>query len=299
MHCIIAWTSEFPIGHPLEDCSTVQWCEENRTSGTESFDSETYWLAYWWCRKVKIGCSDEEKDHFWSDLEEEMEKVPADERCLVSGDLNGHVGQNNHVISSIHEEITHEIEEFDEWWNRTMEIKLRVAREILGESNGMIFENKETWWFSEEAEDATKQKREAKKRLEGTQMEEGWMVYKEANKLAKKTVAIANGSAYDQFYQELDTKEGQGKNFKLAQKRNKSTKDITHIRQIKDKDGNRRWAVNCGPVTEMIKAEFGVVPGKMKNSEAVGPDGIPAEAWTALDEERMNIVAVNEKDYGK
>ncbi|XP_064078499.1 craniofacial development protein 2-like [Macrobrachium nipponense] len=37
-----------------------------------------------------------------SDLEEEMEKVPADERCLVGGDLNGHVGQNNHVISRIH-----------------------------------------------------------------------------------------------------------------------------------------------------------------------------------------------------
>ncbi|XP_064111347.1 craniofacial development protein 2-like [Macrobrachium nipponense] len=50
----------------------------------------------------QIGCSDEEKDHFWSDLEEEMEKVPADERCLVGGDLNGHVGQNNHVISRIH-----------------------------------------------------------------------------------------------------------------------------------------------------------------------------------------------------
>ncbi|XP_064097620.1 uncharacterized protein LOC135209016 [Macrobrachium nipponense] len=50
----------------------------------------------------QIGCSDEEKDHFWSDLVEEMEKVPADERCLVGGDLKGCVGQNNHVISHIH-----------------------------------------------------------------------------------------------------------------------------------------------------------------------------------------------------
>ncbi|XP_064106865.1 uncharacterized protein LOC135215843 [Macrobrachium nipponense] len=141
------------------------------------------------------------------------------------GDLNGHVGQNNHVISRIHggygydernaegerivdfavskdmeekmqgpkrikwfklkeielcrqfkekvlEELTHEIGDVDEWWNRTMEIILRVAREILGESSGKMFENKETWWFSEEVKDATKQKREAKKRWEGTQMEE-------------------------------------------------------------------------------------------------------------------------------
>ncbi|XP_064118970.1 craniofacial development protein 2-like [Macrobrachium nipponense] len=50
----------------------------------------------------QIGCSDEEKDRFWSDLEEEIEKVPADEKCLVSGDLNGHLGQNNHVISHTH-----------------------------------------------------------------------------------------------------------------------------------------------------------------------------------------------------
>ncbi|XP_064107974.1 uncharacterized protein LOC135216529 [Macrobrachium nipponense] len=84
-------------------------------------------------------------------------------------------------------ELTHEIEDVDEWWNRTMEIILRVAREILGKSSGKMFENKETWLFNEEVKDATKQKREAKKKWEGTQMEEDWMVYKEANKLAKKT----------------------------------------------------------------------------------------------------------------
>ncbi|XP_064097619.1 ribonuclease Y-like [Macrobrachium nipponense] len=119
-----------------------------------------------------------------------------------------------------------------------MEIIVRDAREILGESSGKMFENKETWWFSEEVKDATKQKKEAKKRWEGTQVEEDWMAYKEANKLAKKTVATAKDRAYDQLYKELDTKERQGKIFKLARMRNKSTKDITHIGQIKDKDEN-------------------------------------------------------------
>ena len=389
----------------------------------------------------QIGCTDEEKDCFWSDLEEEIEKVPADERCIVGGDLNGHVGQNNHVIGRIHggygydernaegerivdfavssdmvltntfftkrrehlvtyksggrssqidyllyrrkdlrevkdckvipgdhvsaqhrlvvmdlvmaivqtrkrkmqgpkrikwfklkeiepcrqfktrvlEEITHEIEDVDEWWNRTMEIILRVAREILGESSGKIFENKETWWFDEEVKDATKRKKEAKKRWEETQMEEDRMAHKEANKLAKKIVAIAKDRAYDQLYQELDTKEGQGKIFKLARMRNKSTKDITHIRQIKDKDGNvlrkerdivGRWKeyfeallneenerflrgdgyTNYGPVTEIKRAEVRVALGKMKNGKAVGPDGIPVEAWKALDEEGIDIL---------
>ena len=389
----------------------------------------------------QIGCPDEEKDCFWSDFEEEMEKVPADERCIVGGDLNGHVGQNNHVISRIHggygysernaegerivdfavsrdmaiantfftkrqehlvtyrsggrssqidymmykrkdlrevkdskvipgdhvsaqhrlvvmdlvmkiepasrskrrgprrikwfklkendlcrefkarvlEEITHEIVDVDEWWNRTMEIILRVAREILGESSGKIFENKETWWFKEEVKDATKQKRETKKRWEDTQMEEDHIAHKEAKKLAKKVVAIAKDRAYDQLYQELDTKEGQGKIFRLAQMRNRSTKDITHMRQIKDMHGNvlrkerdiiRRWQeyfeallneenerllrgdgqMNYGPVTEVTKAEVRMALGKMKNGKAVGPDGVPVEAWKALDEEGIEIL---------
>ncbi|XP_064107973.1 uncharacterized protein LOC135216528 [Macrobrachium nipponense] len=50
----------------------------------------------------QIGRSDAGKDCFWSDLEEEMEKVPVDERYLVGGGLNGHVGQINHAISRIH-----------------------------------------------------------------------------------------------------------------------------------------------------------------------------------------------------
>ena len=111
--------------------------------------------------------------------------------------------------------------------------------------------------------------------------------YKEANELVKKTVAIAKDREYGQLHQELDTKEGQGKIFRLARMRNKSAKDITHIRQIKDKDGNvlrkerdiiRRWKeyfeallneenerllrgdgyTNYGPVTEITKAEVRV-----------------------------------------
>ena len=235
----------------------------------------------------QIGCPDEEKDRFWSDLQEEIEKVEAEERCIVGGDLNGHVGQNNDVISRIHggygyaegntegeriidfavscdmviantffnkrrehlityksggracqidfllcrrkdlveikdckvipgdhvaaqhrlvvmdlimgveqtrkgklqgprkikwfrlkdielsrqfkarvlEEMVHEIEDVDEWWNRTAEMMLRNGKEILGESSGKIFENKETWWFNQEVQTATKQKKEAKKKV--------------------------------------------------------------------------------------------------------------------------------------
>ena len=48
------------------------------------------------------GCSDEEKDKFWTDLQEEMEKVEDHEKCIVNGDLNGHIGRASDVISRVH-----------------------------------------------------------------------------------------------------------------------------------------------------------------------------------------------------
>ncbi|XP_037789223.1 uncharacterized protein LOC119584607 [Penaeus monodon] len=71
-------------------------------------------------------------------------------------------------------EIDSEITDIEESWNRANEIIIKVG-EVLGESSGKIWENKETWRFNEE-----------------------------------KTVAIDKSEAYDQLYEELETKEGQG-----------------------------------------------------------------------------------------
>ena len=308
----------------------------------------------------QAGCTDEEKDQFWDDMGEEIEKVEAEEKCIVGGDLNGHIGEDNNVISRIHgghghgdrntdgeriidfavsydmaiantffnkqqeqlityksgnrlsqidfllyrrrniveikdckvipgdhvtaqhrllvmdlvmrveqrknrevqgprkikwfrlretefgrqfkarvlENIDHDIENVNGWWNGTAEIMLRHGKEILGETSGKIFVNKETWWFNQEVQTATRQKKEAKKRWEETQLEEDYVVYKERNKLTKKKVSIARNEAYEQMYQELHTEIGQRKIFGLSKIRNRSTKDITHIKQIKDKNGS-------------------------------------------------------------
>ena len=60
---------------------------------------------------------------------------------------------------------------------------------------------------------------------------------KEANKEAKKAVAQARAAAMHDMYEDLETKEGQKRIFKLAKERNKLTKDLTSIKQIKDKNG--------------------------------------------------------------
>ncbi|KAK3561578.1 hypothetical protein QTP86_010696, partial [Hemibagrus guttatus] len=48
------------------------------------------------CRDtVEVGCELEEKERFWSELDEVMESIPTGERVVIGADFNGHVGEGN------------------------------------------------------------------------------------------------------------------------------------------------------------------------------------------------------------
>ncbi|KAK3509147.1 hypothetical protein QTP70_020260, partial [Hemibagrus guttatus] len=42
-----------------------------------------------------VGCELEEKERFWSELDEVMESIPTGERVVIGADFNGHVGEGN------------------------------------------------------------------------------------------------------------------------------------------------------------------------------------------------------------
>ncbi|KAK3560425.1 hypothetical protein QTP86_008460 [Hemibagrus guttatus] len=44
---------------------------------------------------MKVGCELEEKERFWSELDEVMESIPTGERVVIGADFNGHVGEGN------------------------------------------------------------------------------------------------------------------------------------------------------------------------------------------------------------
>ncbi|KAK3545931.1 hypothetical protein QTP70_016970 [Hemibagrus guttatus] len=46
-------------------------------------------------RRGKVGCELEEKERFWSELDEVMESIPMGERVVIGVDFNGHVGEGN------------------------------------------------------------------------------------------------------------------------------------------------------------------------------------------------------------
>ncbi|KAK3564856.1 hypothetical protein QTP86_030433 [Hemibagrus guttatus] len=43
----------------------------------------------------QVGCELEEKERFWSELDEVMESIPTGERVVIVADFNGHVGEGN------------------------------------------------------------------------------------------------------------------------------------------------------------------------------------------------------------
>ncbi|KAK3547963.1 hypothetical protein QTP70_001627 [Hemibagrus guttatus] len=45
--------------------------------------------------QTKLGCELEEKETFWSELDEVMESIPTGERVVIGADFNGHVGEGN------------------------------------------------------------------------------------------------------------------------------------------------------------------------------------------------------------
>ncbi|XP_008487382.1 uncharacterized protein LOC103524157, partial [Diaphorina citri] len=47
----------------------------------------------------QVGCEDDEKDAFWREVEEEISKIPDDERIFLAGDLNGHIGKGNTEVT--------------------------------------------------------------------------------------------------------------------------------------------------------------------------------------------------------
>ena len=120
---------------------------------------------------------------------------------------------------------------------------------------------------------------------------------------AKKAVAMAKVRVYDDLYARLETKEGEKQLYTLARQRDRTGKDVLHVRVIKDENGNvmvnfevvlKRWKEynNRDPRTEeaeVINEEINCVNREVKNAvrrmkkgKAVGPDELPVEVWKCM-----------------
>ncbi|XP_047485909.1 uncharacterized protein LOC125036992 [Penaeus chinensis] len=51
---------------------------------------------------LQTGCTKEEKEQFWTALQEEMEKNDESERCIIGGGMNRHIGSGYDANNRIH-----------------------------------------------------------------------------------------------------------------------------------------------------------------------------------------------------
>ena len=79
------------------------------------------------------------------------------------------------------------------------------------------------------------------------------------------------------MYKELETPEGERKIYRIAKARDKSAKDFTQIRQIKDEQGVVLWEHD--KIIERWKGYFGKLLNE-ENPRTVFGDGVPNEDLT-------------------
>ncbi|MCJ8739628.1 hypothetical protein PDJAM_G00049220 [Pangasius djambal] len=156
----------------------------------------------------QVGCELEEKERFWSELDEVIESIPTGERVVIGADFNGHVGEGNTGDEELRQALGGQVVLPDDW-ETTAEVIRVTGRKVLGVSSGRRKEDKETWWWNEGVQDSIQRKRLAKKKWDVDRTEENRQEYNELQRRVKREVSKAKQEAYDELYTRLDTREGQ------------------------------------------------------------------------------------------
>ncbi|KAK3530789.1 hypothetical protein QTP70_002822 [Hemibagrus guttatus] len=218
---------------------------------------------------LEVGCELEEKEKFWSELDEVMESIPTGDEEVMGKfgvkerNLEGQMvvdfakrmdmgvvntyfqkREEHRVTYKSGGRRTQKLRQalggqvlLPDDWETTAEVIRETGRKVLGVSSGRRKEDKETWWWNEEVQDSIQRKRLAKKKWDMDRTEENRQEYKELQRRVKREVSKAKQKAYDELYTRLDTREGEKDLYRLARQRDRDGKDVQQVRVIKDRDG--------------------------------------------------------------
>ena len=139
--------------------------------------------------------------------------------------------------------------------NKIQEILVSTAKEKIGQTSWKgSYNQKESLWLNVETRRAIKAKEETFKAYQKYKSEEQHCAYKEANKAAKRTVAMAKEEAYEELYTKLYTREGAKIIYKLAKSRDRRSRDTSDIDYVKDEHGT--ILTESGKIKERLKLHF-------------------------------------------
>ncbi|KAK3568636.1 hypothetical protein QTP86_011433 [Hemibagrus guttatus] len=89
------YPGSYPFGHDPELMAIGTWVETRHESLNNTEVCTVAPQAAAVLGHQGVGCQLEEKERFWSELDEVMESIPMGERVVIGADFNGHVGEGN------------------------------------------------------------------------------------------------------------------------------------------------------------------------------------------------------------
>ena len=209
--------------------------------------------------------------------------------------------------------------EQEEGWVHLRDSILAAAREVCGETTGKgRREKRETWWWNATVQSAIKEKRVAFKIWQKCRSSESKRVFKEKSKTAKREVAIAKRTGWEEWSRDLNGMEGRKKMYKLAKQMKKESEDTAGAKYVKGENGDiklekneimERWRgyfelllneenpcvleeaiCTQGPVEQIQEEEVRWALGKMRRGRAAGPTGVSSDLLREVGDDGLRIL---------
>ncbi|GJS62496.1 retrovirus-related pol polyprotein LINE-1 [Tanacetum coccineum] len=152
-------------GNGYRLCYHVNRCSARIISLTLVIEGETVNVISAYTPQVGLG--EDEKKTFWDSLDEVVRVFPTDQRLILGGDLNGHIGEATEEFRSrFVEGVSTQIEliyasDADSLWNTLASIIKDAAKDTLGVAIGSSKTHtarRESWWLCEEVQSKVKEK---------------------------------------------------------------------------------------------------------------------------------------------